>query len=257
MSIPIMVVSCDAYQDVWTPFFQLFFKHWPDCPFPLYLVANEQRYDDDRVQTILVGEDVDYSSNLIKAVEQIEQEWLIFWVDDRPPAEPVDTERLLQLIQTAQARDAGYFRLLASNPPTLETVTDEIGELPKGSNYRVSMTVALWKKSTLLKVLKAGENAWDIEKRGGVARSNELDDKFYAMPMSARKQPPLKDVHLIAKGKIIRGAIPILAKEGTLHCLKQRSTVSFSRNLYIALYPIVWDLYYLIRLQFKRLGLVK
>jgi hypothetical protein len=257
MSIPILVVSCDAYQDVWNPFFQLFFKHWADCPLPIHLVSNTQRYNDDRVQSILVGEDVDYSSNLIKAVEQINEEWLIFWIDDRPPSEPVDTKRLMELIECAQAKDAGYFRLLASNPPTLTESIEAMGELPKGSRYRVSMTIALWKKSTLLKVLKAGENAWDIEKRGGVERSNAIDDKFYAMPLSARQRPPLKDVHLIAKGKVIRSAIPVLKREGTLHYLSQRSVVSFNRNLYIQLYPIVWNIYYIALGQFKRIGLIK
>jgi hypothetical protein len=260
MNIPILVVSCDAYQDVWHPFFDLFFKHWPDCPLPVHLVSNDQPYrgdHTDRVQSILVGEDVDYSSNLIKAVEQLEQEWLIFWVDDRPPAEPVDTDRLLGLIALAQSKNAGYFRLLASNPPTLEPTSDDMGELPKGSRYRVSMTVALWKKSTLLKILKAGENAWDIEKRGGVDRSNTIDDAFYAMPLSARRRPPLKDIHLIAKGKVIRSAIPTLEKAGTLHYLKARSVVSLPRNLRIELYPIVWNLYYQVLGQFKRVGLIK
>jgi hypothetical protein len=257
MNIPILVVSCDAYQDVWYPFFQLFFKHWPDCPMPVHLVSNQHTYPDDRVQGILVGEDIDYSSNLIKAVEQIDQEWLIFWVDDRPPAEPVDTARLLQLIQAAQTQDAGYCRLLASNPPTLMATTEAIGELPKGSRYRVSMTVALWKKSTLLKVLKSGENAWDIEKRGGVDRANTIDDKFYAMPLWARQHPPLKDVHLIAKGQIIRSAIPVLAQEGTLHHLQGRSVVAFHRQIYIQLYPIVWNLYYTMLGTFKRMGFGK
>jgi hypothetical protein len=209
------------------------------------------------VTPILVGEDLDYSSNLIKAVQQIQEDWLIFWVDDRPPAEAVNTAQLVRLIEQAQTKDAGYFRLLASNPPTLEEATDAIGELPKGSRYRVSMTVALWKKSTLLKVLKAGENAWDIEKRGGVERSNEIDDKFYALPMRARKNAPLKDLHLIAKGKIIRSAIPALREEGTLHHLEQRSVVSFRKNLYIQFYPFVWNCYYAVQGQFKRLGWLK
>jgi hypothetical protein len=257
MSIPILVVSCDAYQDVWAPFFQLFFKHWLDCPLPVHLVSNTKTYNDDRVQSILVGEDIDYSSNLIKAVTQIEQDWLIFWVDDRPPVKPVNTTQLLKLIQSAQEQDVGYFRLLASNPPTLADTTDEIGELPKKTPYRVSMTVALWKKSTLLKVLQAGESAWDIEKRGGVNRANEIDDKFYAMSFTARQNPPLKAIHLIAKGKIIRRAIPVLRQEGTLHYLHQRSTISVAKDLYLQLHPMIWNFYYMILGELKQIGLIK
>ncbi|NJL61628.1 MAG: hypothetical protein HC903_07100 [Methylacidiphilales bacterium] len=167
MNIPILVVSCDLYKDVWPAFFQSFFKYWSDCPFPIYLVSNNSSYSDSRVLPLLVGDDVDYSSNLIKAVQSIQEEWLIFWIDDRPPATSVDTAQLVRLIELAQEKDAGYLKLIPCHPFALVSEKEEIGEIPKNSRYLVSMTVALWKKSTLLKVLEAGESAWDIEKRVG------------------------------------------------------------------------------------------
>jgi hypothetical protein len=69
--ISVLVVSCDAYQDLWKPFFSCFFKFWPDCPFPVYLGANFKKYEDDRVQTILIGQDLDYSTNLLMMLKQI------------------------------------------------------------------------------------------------------------------------------------------------------------------------------------------
>ncbi len=243
MNIPILVVSCDAYSDVWHPFFHCFFKNWQDCPFPIYLVSNTLTYPDSRVSPLLVGQDIDYSSNLIKALSMIPQEWVIFWVDDRPPAKTVDTSRLIKLIELAQAKDAGYLRLLPRNPPALID-NEEIGEVPKGSRYRVSMTVALWKKSTFLKVLKAGESAWDIEKRGGVQRANQIDDKFYSLPISIRANPPLVDVHIISKGRLIRRGVDHLKKEGLIKYLENRLVTSFVRNLYIESYDIFWNFYY-------------
>ncbi len=38
--LAILVCSCDKYADVWEPFFKLFFKFWPDCPYPIYLLSN-------------------------------------------------------------------------------------------------------------------------------------------------------------------------------------------------------------------------
>lgn len=250
MSIPILVVSCDAYQDVWHPFFHCFFKNWSDCPFPVHLVSNKLKYSDERVSSIFVGTDVDYSSNLINALNQIPEEWIIFWVEDRPPARQVDTSRLIKLIELAQSKNAGYLKLIPINPPA-PLGPEEIGEIPKGSRYRISMTVALWKKSTLLKILKAGESAWEIEKGGGVARSNEIDDKFYALPMSIRSNPPLIDIHLISKGKIISRGADYLEKEGVLDDLSNRLSVTFWRNLYIEAYDSIWDIYYLFTLRLK------
>lgn len=251
-SIPILVVSCDSYQDVWHPFFASFFKNWSDCPYPIHLVSNISRYPDSRVSPILVGADIDYSSNLIKAVSRISQEWLIFWIDDRPPAVSVDTAELVRLIKLAQAKDAGYLRLIPCNPLAFVDEEEEIGELPKGTRYRVSMTIALWRKSTLLKVLQAGESAWDIEKRGGVQRSNQIDDKFYALAIWKRKQAPLKDIHLIAKGRLMLRGESFLSQEELLHHLKNRSKTSILRHFYIELYPIFWNMYYYIVWFFKR-----
>ncbi|BDA70160.1 hypothetical protein CAL7716_043260 [Calothrix sp. PCC 7716] len=255
MNIPILVVSCDAYQDVWHPFFHLFFKHWSDCPYPVYLVSNTVKYPDSRVTSILVGADVDYSSNLIKALEQIPDEWLIFWVDDRPPVISVDTHRLSKLIKLAQAKDAGYLKLIPCNPPALVKSDEEIGEIPKGSRYRVSMTVALWKKSTLLKILQSGETAWDIEKRGGIERASKIDDKFYALPVDTCVHPPLLDIHLISKRELIWRGSKILKQEGLLDYLQHRRSTSFWRNLYIELYEVVWNTYYQLRWQLKRFNM--
>ncbi|MBD2279339.1 MAG: hypothetical protein ACK4V0_05585 [Aphanizomenon sp.] len=244
MTIPILVVSCDKYQDVWHPFFHCFFKNWPDCPYPIYLVSNTLEYPDDRVSSILINPDIDYSSNLIKALNQIPQEWVIFWVEDRPPAIPVDTARLVKLIQLAQSKNAGYLKLIPCNPPALVDEAEEIGELPKGSRYRISMTVALWKKETLLKILKAGETAWDIEKRGGLQRANEINDRFYALPIGSFSNPPLLDIHLISKRQLMWRGTKLLKNENIFHYLEDRPKASSWKNIYFECYDLIWNLYY-------------
>ena len=253
MDVPILVVSCDAYNDVWHPFFHCFFKNWRDCPFPIHLVSNKLTYQDSRVSSVLVGDDVDYSSNLINALHQIPQEWVIFWIDDRPPSKKVDTARIVELIEIAQAKDAGYFKLIPCNPPAFVEKSEDIGELPKGIRYRISMTVALWKKETLLKILQPGESSWDIEKRGGINRANQIDDKFYALPIEVFSSPPLQDVHLISKRKYIWRAINLLKRENISNCLEKRSKASLWKNLYFELYHLVWSRYYYMLWILKKL----
>src|SRR3989338_3266453 len=69
----VLVVSCDKYQDIWKPFFTLFFRYWHDCPYPIYLGSNQRIYADQRVKTIAVGDDKDWSSGFRKMLEQIPQ----------------------------------------------------------------------------------------------------------------------------------------------------------------------------------------
>jgi hypothetical protein len=250
--IPILVVSCDAYQDLWHPFFNCFFKYWSDCPFPVYLVSNTVKYNSEKVLPLLVGSDVDYSSNLIKALSLIEDDWVILWIEDRPPAIQVDTSGLLKLIHLAQSRGASYLRLIPFGPPAFVSKKEIIGELSKGTPYRVSMTVSLWKKSTLLKILKPGETAWDIEKRGGVQRSNEIDDKFYALSIELPVPPPIQDIHLVVKGQITWQGKKFLSQESMLHYLNSRSVTSLFRYLDIEIKIFLKRIYFYVIFQYKK-----
>ncbi|MTJ49748.1 hypothetical protein [Dolichospermum sp. UHCC 0259] len=121
---------------------------------------------------------------------------------------------------------------------------EEIGELPKGSRYRISMTVALWKKETLLKILKAGETAWDIEKRGGLQRANEINDRFYALPIGSFSNPPLLDIHLISKRQLMWRGTKLLKNENIFHYLEDRPKASSWKNIYFECYDLIWNLYY-------------
>lgn len=42
--VAVVVASCDAYADLWEPFFRLFRRYWPDCPYPVYLGSNFRTY---------------------------------------------------------------------------------------------------------------------------------------------------------------------------------------------------------------------
>jgi hypothetical protein len=242
----ILVVSFDAYQDLWPVFFQSFFKYWPDCPYRLYLGSNTAAYADPRVTPVHIGADRDYSSNLIAMLAQVPHPWVITWIEDRPPAAPVDTARLTQAIAVAQQRQAAYLKLIRLYPLALVPAQALIGEIPKGNRYRVSLTVALWQKAALLKLLRPGESAWDIERRGSV-RSNDLAGGFYGLPLAARWAPPLRDQHLVKKGRLMRAALPFLRREGLREQLRHRPVQSWWAYLYDRLYYWAYDLYYRLR----------
>lgn len=143
--------------------------------------------------------------------------------------------------------------LFIMSPLIMRLMFEEIGEIPKGSRYRISMTVALWKKETLLKILKAGETAWDIEKRGGVERANEIDDRFYALPIKTFSNPPLVDIHLISKGQIMWRGLKMLKDEHLLNYLETRPNASFWKNIYFNCYDLIFNLYYRAVWFFKKL----
>lgn len=241
LDLAILVVSCDAYHDLWKPFFSCFFKYWTDCPFPIYLGSNFKSYDDKRVQTILVGQDFDYSSNLLTMLEHIDHEWLILWIEDRVLSAPVNSTRLNNLLNSAITERVGFLKLISSHPYAYVSNSQEVGEIPKGSKYRACMTVGLWNKNTLIKLIKSGESAWDFE-RSGSRRSIYLKEKFCSLSYAIRKNPPLADTHLIIKGRLIRSAQDFLMRENLLNIVGKRPLQTLRSCLYVKLYLVVNDI---------------
>jgi hypothetical protein len=40
----VVIGSTDRYEDCWAPFFQLWSRYWPDCPFEIVLVTDTKSF---------------------------------------------------------------------------------------------------------------------------------------------------------------------------------------------------------------------
>lgn len=222
-SLAIVVASCDKYSDLWEPLFGEFFKYWPDCPYPIYLVANHKVYPDARVTTLLAGEDLDWSSTIAKALRQVRQSHVLFWIDDAFLAERVDTSKIDKYFKRMLQIEANFLRL-RPNPLPEERIDTDIGVLGKGAAYRVTLFATIWKMSALREILRPGESAWAFELQG-TARSRKLDG-FYTV---------LKEVigylHGVERGSWIRPTTKILEKNGYLLNYEYRRRMGRRENL--------------------------
>jgi len=227
------VPSCDAYSDLWTPFFQCLFRYWPECPYPVFLGANERGFEHSRVTSLKIGPDRDYSSNLLGMTEHVPHRWILTWLDDRFLSAPVDTEGFAAVVGLAERVGAGYVKVIDSHPFALRPIVPgaPIGEIPPGSRYRVCITVALWRREVLRAILCPGESPWDIERRGS-GRSNGFKEPFLALTLGARARPPVRDCHVLVKGRLARDAIPFLRRDRLLHYLSGRRPESFCSLTY-------------------------
>lgn len=171
-SLAIVVASCDKYSDLWGPLFAQFFKCWPDCPYPIYLVANNLVFPDSRVTTLTAGDDVDWSTTIFSAISKLEHTHLLFWIDDAFLDKPVPSERVATLFADFQAREASFLRL-RPNPRPSQWATPDIGILSSNAEYRVSLFASIWDMDILKLILRPGESAWQFE-LAGTERSREL-----------------------------------------------------------------------------------
>ena len=181
----IIVSSCDAFSDVWEAFFTLFFRYWPDCPFPIYLVSESKTYTDSRITPILVGADLKWASNTKKALNQISTPHILYMQEDYLLQSPVQTEKIVALLKLMQQGHAACIRLYPSPGPNKKYAQSElVGEIDKNSNYSISLQATLWDKQFLLGQLIDGESGWDMEFKGS-ERAAKLSATFLCVYISA------------------------------------------------------------------------
>lgn len=233
-NISFIVVSCDAYKDLWTPFFRCFFKYWPDCPMDLYLATNNEIFEDSRVKMINIGPDQDYSTNLISILKKVNTDWVIIWFEDAFISMPVNTSNVLSLIKQAIENGASYLKL-SPDAPWVYTDNSQslVAPVPKNVKYRAAFGMALYKKELLFKLLVPGESAWDIDKS---KKSNELDDQFFALTTNGLKNPPFHFQHAVVKRKWTYSTPAFLKKEGLNQFIPNRELQSFKEHLYVKLF---------------------
>jgi len=225
-SAVVLVSSCDAYQDVWHPFFTLFFRYWPDCPFPVYLISNHSNYPDNRVIPILVGEDRGWATNTRMALSKIPAPYIIYLQEDYLLDRSVNTKKILELIEYMQQTHAGCLRLYPCPGPDVSIPdNEEVGIISQNAEYRVSLQAAIWDKKILESLLINGETAWHMEILGTL-RSRMLDAPFYSVKSAALAY----FCTAVVRGKWKKEAIEFCDREGIKIDLSKRPIEGLTGN---------------------------
>tara|TARA_Y100000590_G_scaffold44633_1_gene47442 strand:- start:1082 stop:1837 length:756 start_codon:yes stop_codon:yes gene_type:complete len=176
-NIDILIISCDAYSDVWDIFFKSFHKQWINCPLKLTLLTNNKSYDSNLVNTIKVGDDVSWSDNLLKGIEELQNDYILILLDDLFLTKKISDNYFNKISNWINQNNPNYLRLCNSSKPNY--FDDLVGRLPKITPYKTSTMPCIWKKFVLQELLKEGESAWDFEIKG--SKRAYKYDRFYAV----------------------------------------------------------------------------
>lgn len=167
----VLVTSCDAYRDIDGPFIRLWRRFWPDCPFEVVLLT-ETAYDGvcgdarfDRV--IAVGKGKTWSQTVVEALGQLDCPYVILQMNDFIPDKPVNTARMLELLEIAKRENALSLRLIPK-PFGGEPYAKYPGlrVYPKNRAYSASCQTGYWNREYLRSVAKRTKSAWEFERYG-------------------------------------------------------------------------------------------
>lgn len=170
--LTIIVCSCDKYDDLWYPYFEIFKNQWPDCKYPIILNTESKTYNHDglnikslNLYTPEEAKNVSWSDRMIKTLSYVDTEYVLVTLDDHFLISPVDSkkfERALEIIKTHKRISALSF--IAYVPADKKTKwIDNFGRWSMNDYFRVNLDTAIWRKKALLRNLKPGENAWEFE----------------------------------------------------------------------------------------------
>ncbi len=175
----VVVSSCDAFFDAWQPFAFFFRKHWPDCPWPVFLIVNELDVRSDWLRPIRVGPDRGWTENLRVALGGIDADYVLYFQEDYFLTGPVNAARLAA--DCALCLDRGVDHLCLKELPLPEVAgwprvegRDDLAVIPAEAPWRTRLQLALWRRTALLDALQPGESAWDFEARGSARTRDTL-----------------------------------------------------------------------------------
>ncbi|MBC7947576.1 MAG: hypothetical protein H7Y42_06830 [Chitinophagaceae bacterium] len=197
-SCAVLVPSYDSYADLWKPFFNLLAKYWSDCPYPVYLGANKLSLDKEGVQMLHTDKGSDWTGGIIEMMQRIDAEYIILILEDFFLQNKISQSDVSYCLDFLARNNGHCIRMIQMPGPTGKIPGEKmVGEIAVGTTYRVSTQVAIWKKSSLLDLMRAGESIWQFEKEG-TKRSETLHPTGY---FGTRKDVMTYKHHVVQKGK--------------------------------------------------------
>jgi len=205
LDLSILVLSYDKYKDLWPVFNHYFEAYWGDCPFPAYILTNEETFRGPRIVSLSTGPrdpDVGWSDSLISGLSQINTKFVLFLHEDTLPTSSFRNDIIISTMSFLEKVGGTCVKLRRGRFPfPLSPVPNEpaMGRLSTRLPYRNGLYISIWDRLKLLKHLKPGESAWDFETKAN--SRTECDEEFYSV-----REDHFKFIHVVSKGRWVRSA---------------------------------------------------
>ena len=205
----LVILSCDAYRDLWEPCLTLYRRYWPDRPYPIFLVSETREAHLPPARSVRAGSGLAWSDVARVAIEALEHDHVLLTLDDFFLTRRVCTRAVEEKRFQLEARGGAYLRLRPCPRPSAPVPgASDIGEHEPGMPFRASLQAAFWRRSVLLGLLQPGESPWDFERNGSI-RSHVIHGGFYTA-----RRPVLPYVEVLTRGKWLPRGLRLCRREG-------------------------------------------
>ena len=176
----------------------MFHRHWPDCPFPIALGANNATWESAR--PLLVGTGPSWSDEFARMLDQVNTPYALIMLDDFFLRSAVASAAVIRYLDYLDSTGGHMVRLHPRPGP--DFVSDKnlgLGPALRGSAYRVSLQAAIWRLETLKGLAVPGESIWQFEE-AATKRADAIPNGLW---VTRRSIIPYRH-HVIERGKWFR-----------------------------------------------------
>ena len=206
----ILINSTDSFADAWPAFFRLFSIYWPDCPYRLVLNTETAEFEHSslNIASLAHMNKKSWSSSLIEALRSISDDYVLYLQEDYFLRSKTNTRQVQDALDWLIMEDLDCVQLTHIGSVFMNQTSNR--RVPKDSNYFVSTQAAIWRKDSLLKILRPWETGWNFEHFGSL-RARNLSMEFGHIDRTL--SPVLNYVNTgIVKGKWNKDVVDLFAR---------------------------------------------
>ena len=234
----LLVSSCDAYEDLWDPFFNLLGIYWSDCPFKIYLITEEKECNRKGIETIKAGKGGNWSDRLNIALQYLNQEYVLLMLEDFFLQKKIDNVQIHKSFNLIRDNNLNMFRLINRSGPNGIIFKDKnYGHIEKNTPFRVSTQASFWRTQVLKDLIKKDESIWKFEILG--SKRADLYDNFCSVvkPVFTYKH------HVVERGEWFPWSAYKFKKMNIGVDLNKRNIMSCRRTLHWLLFKLLTPIY--------------
>ena len=238
--LAIVGVFYDGYYDLWEDFLELFFKNWPDCPYPLFIVDSEKDIQFDKsynVSVVKAGKNAEYSKKIQTALTTLPFDYYLLLLEDFFISKPVNTKLIEEVIKIIIEKGIDYYVMPCPEFNNLQFSrfhSDKeylfVKKFDKRIEYTVSCQPAVWSKEFLSECIGTENyNAWIFEGMYAKSKTAHSDEFINKLRMDNRNILNIR--HGAVQGKILPSVYRDLSREG--YSFKSTRDILNKRKFYM------------------------
>lgn len=185
----VLVSSCDAYEDLWFPFFTILKKQWLELKdYNIVLNTESKIYQHEGLNIKCFslydkGKRIPWGKRLIETLQRIDSKYIIFLLDDFFVTDIVDQTIIDKCVDYLEQKDKiATFGFVPSSNISRKKSNEFTGfELRnRTEKWRINTQAAIWRRDKLISYIRPHETAWEWELYGS-ERSQRYEDDIYVL----------------------------------------------------------------------------